>query len=324
VSQSWCKVASNLDSHPKIRKARAMGREVFLFALRRNAEPNIKTPGRIPKLELEPWYVADQLMRTEVEAAEGVAACLRADLLRDDGDHFLIVGWDEEQWGREKSTDRVRKWREEQRTKQDETLRNVAPVSVQHDETHETARSEERRSDQRRGEEKRSETETETAAPPLVLSPVTKSKVKATNASKGATAAELATVRTILDRLSERSGVAYRGGEKHTRLIVARLRQGVTEWDMRRVIGYCAEKLQWQGNPKMHHCLRPETLFGPETIEKYLDAARSWAPGPPPEEEQAQAPPLLRLVSADEAKRNAATLTGPEWEEPSWMTTTTA
>lgn len=315
MSQSWCKVASNLDSHPKIRRARAMGREVFLFALRRNAEPNNKHPGRIPKLELEPWYVADQLMRSEAEAAEGVAACLRADLLRDDGDHFVIVGWDEERWGREKSTDRVRKWREEQRTKQDETLRNVAPVSVQHDETHETARSEEIRGDQRRGEEIRKETEI--AAEPLVLSPATRTKAKATDA-------ELATVRVVLDRLSERSGVAYRGGEKHTRLIVARLRQGVTEWDMRRVIGYCAEKLQWQGNPKMHHCLRPETLFGPETIEKYLDAARSWAPGPPPEEEQAQAPPLLRLIPADEAKRNAATLTGPEWEEPSWMTTTTA
>lgn len=151
------------------------------------------------------------------------------------------------------------------------------------------------------------------ASPPLLPS---KAKGKPTEA-------ELATVRVVLDRLAERSGVNYRGSEKHTKLIVARLRQGVSEWDMRRVIGYCAEKLQWQGNPKMHHYLRPETMFGPETVEKYLDAARSWEPSPAPEDE-AQAPPLLRLVTQDESRRNAATLTGPEWEEPSWMTTSKA
>jgi uncharacterized phage protein (TIGR02220 family) len=131
-------------------------------------------------------------------------------------------------------------------------------------------------------------------------------------------------VRMLLDKLSERSGVGYRGSEKHTALILARLRQGVTAWDMRRVIGYCAEKLEWQIKPNMQPYLRPETLFGPETIERYLDQARAWEPGPAPEEESAAAPPLLRLVNPDEARRNAATLTGPEWEEPTWMTTTSA
>lgn len=134
---------------------------------------------------------------------------------------------------------------------------------------------------------------------------------------------ELATVRMLLDRLGERSGVNYRGSEKHTALILARLRQGVTAWDMRRVIGYCAEKLGWQGDPKWGEYLRPETLFGPETIERYLDKARAWAPGPPPEEESAAAP-VLRLVNPDEAVRNAKSLTGPEWEEPPWMATTSA
>lgn len=150
--------------------------------------------------------------------------------------------------------------------------------------------------------------------------PPSRSKAK----GKG-TESELADVRLVLDKLSERSGVSYRGSEKHTSLIVARLRQGVTAWDMRRVIGYCADKLMWQGHPKMHVCLRPETLFGPETIERYLDAARSWAPGPAPDEQPGEPEaPLLRLVSSEERKHNAATLTGPEWEEPPWMTTTSA
>jgi uncharacterized phage protein (TIGR02220 family) len=135
---------------------------------------------------------------------------------------------------------------------------------------------------------------------------------------------ELATVRMLLDKLSERSGVNYRGSVKHTSLIVARLRQGVSAWDMRRVIGYCAEKLEWQTKPNMQPYLRPETLFGPETIERYLDQARAWEPGPAPEEETAQSPPMLRLVDPVEARRNAETLTGPEWEEPAWMTTKNA
>lgn len=162
TTQSWCKIASNLDSHPKIRRARAMGREVFLFALRKNAEPNNHAPGRIAKAHLEPWYIADQIMRSEIEALEGLNACVHANLLREEGDHYLIVGWDEDEWGREKSTERVRKWREHHKTntvtetdvtvsKADETFHNVSKrctPPTTHNETDETARGEERRGEE--------------------------------------------------------------------------------------------------------------------------------------------------------------------------------
>lgn len=128
-----------------------MGREVFLFALRRNAEPNnAETPGRVPKADLEPWYIADQLMRTEAEAHAGLARCVVAGLLREEEAFWLIAGWDEAEWGREKSTDRVRRWRAEKRS---ETLRNVPVTPVKRQETDETARSEERRPEEKRREE---------------------------------------------------------------------------------------------------------------------------------------------------------------------------
>lgn len=97
--ESWCKVACDLDSHPKIRRAGRAGREVFLFALRRNAMPGNPTPGRVSALELEPWYLADQLQMPADEAVTGVTACVTAGLLVRDDDAFAIVGWHDE-WGR--------------------------------------------------------------------------------------------------------------------------------------------------------------------------------------------------------------------------------
>ncbi|TXH57062.1 MAG: hypothetical protein E6Q97_05065 [Desulfurellales bacterium] len=81
----------------------------------------------------------------------------------------------------------------------------------------------------------------------------------------------------LLELLSERSGVAYRGGKEHVRLITARLSDGYTVDDLRLVIGYCADEKGWQGDPKMQCYLRPETLFGKATIARYADPARSWA-----------------------------------------------
>jgi uncharacterized phage protein (TIGR02220 family) len=92
-----------------------------------------------------------------------------------------------------------------------------------------------------------------------------------------ATAEESATVTRVLQKLGERTGCGYTGSRAHTDLIVARLRDGFTEEDLRRVIAYCAESLEW-GEPghKLNHCLRPETLFGPETIERYVYKAREY------------------------------------------------
>lgn len=90
------------------------------------------------------------------------------------------------------------------------------------------------------------------------------------------TADERAIAMFVLSKLGQRSGVKFSGATEHIRLIVSRLRDGVTEHDLRKVIGYCAVELEWADDPSMAKYLRPETLFGPKTIAKYLDAARTW------------------------------------------------
>ncbi|HET9063749.1 MAG TPA: hypothetical protein VFO62_10710 [Candidatus Binatia bacterium] len=133
--RSWCKVASNLDSHPKIRRAGRNGREVFLFALRRNAEPGNDGSGSVAASELEPWYLADQLMMSESEAKEGLDRCLAAGLLRIlDGERVAIGGWDED-WGRVPMTgsERTAKWRKHKAEHDDVTSGDAdvtAPTST--------------------------------------------------------------------------------------------------------------------------------------------------------------------------------------------------
>ena len=102
---------------------------------------------------------------------------------------------------------------------------------------------------------------------------------------------EQASVRVVLDKLTAQNGVRYSGTAEHTRLIVAQLRAGVSEMDLRAVIGYCALELDWKADPDMAKYLRPETLFGPRTIARYLDPARTWFDKlphdrPPPSEEE--------------------------------------
>lgn len=77
----------------------------------------------------------------------------------------------------------------------------------------------------------------------------------------------------VLAKLSEYSKIRYRGSDKHVGLIARHLRAGVTEHDLRAVVALQAA--DWEDDPKMRKYLRPETLFGIETIEKYLDAART-------------------------------------------------
>lgn len=108
----------------------------------------------------------------------------------------------------------------------------------------------------------------------MVLDSPTPSKPRRRPAPKvDATPAELASVRVILDRLSTVAGVAYRGCDDHVRLIVSQLRNGITEPELRAVVAYCAN--EWDGKPEMRRYLRPETLFGPKTISRYLDQART-------------------------------------------------
>lgn len=113
----------------------------------------------------------------------------------------------------------------------------------------------------------------------------------------------------MLAKLGARNGVEYRGAPPHIRLITARLRDGCTEADLRKVIHYAASPkadggLGWADDEKMRHCLRPETLFGPETIARYLDPAVAWAADPKPparetptrRDHDAPSPLVLELV----------------------------
>lgn len=149
--KSWCKVASNLDSHPRIRRAGRNGREVFLFALRRNAEPDNPVPGRLPGVMLESWYLADQLMMSEDEAVTGVTACRHAGLLIEDGESWLICGWDDD-WGKGAvaGRDRTAKWREGKKNRKSVTDGDARDVTQRHGDACDAL-------DQKRSEEKRRE-----------------------------------------------------------------------------------------------------------------------------------------------------------------------
>jgi len=133
MAAHWCKVASNLDTHPKIRKAGRLGREVFLFALRRNAEPGNPVAGRIPADELEPWYVADLLQMSCDEAVTGVTAAVTAGLLVKDGASYVIVSW-KDGWGKDNSNGAARtaKWRENKKVEKSDKACDARDVTQRH------------------------------------------------------------------------------------------------------------------------------------------------------------------------------------------------
>lgn len=86
----------------------------------------------------------------------------------------------------------------------------------------------------------------------------------------------------VLRKLGEASGVAYQGNRRDVGLIVARLREGLDRYDLSAVVAYCASPVSsggkgWEADPRMRQYLRPSTLFGPEKIYDYLDAARTFA-----------------------------------------------
>lgn len=94
---------------------------------------------------------------------------------------------------------------------------------------------------------------------------------------------ELAVASRVLAKLTDRTGVGYeaetkRGPTVHARLITRHLRDGVTERELRGIAAYCwsAAGLDWERKPEMHKYLRPETLFGPQSIHKYLPGARAF------------------------------------------------
>jgi len=120
---------------------------------------------------------------------------------------------------------------------------------------------------------------------------------KRANPEAGFTPEELATVDVVLEKLGKRKRppTQYQRSLPHTRLIVRHLRDGYSERDLRIVTGFCAEQLGWAGDPRMEKFLRPETLFGPETMHKYIADARAWAATLPPHLLPPESPKQLEL-----------------------------
>lgn len=176
----WAKIACDIHSHPKVRKAGRDAREVFMFALLRNGSPNNLSPGSVRELEMEPWYLAEQLQMTEAAATKAVAKLLDVGLMRrveattrrvDDDDAsrsvvYVINGWEDE-WGRGSMTEAERKRTQRSRGVEDE-LSGQCPDN---DSTcPDIVTREERRGEENRGDR-------ESAAAPLALTtPVIKTQ----------------------------------------------------------------------------------------------------------------------------------------------------
>lgn len=158
-------------------------------------------------------------------------------------------------------------------TKRDDTITNrddtVTPRHAA------SLREEKRQEEKRQHEGVQGEAGAPSAAPSAAARPRSRAKGKAPVLS----APEAQAVAGVLDKLSRVSGVEYRAtSATHQRVVVARLRDGATEDELRAVIVHCASPkpagLGWADNPEMRPFLRPETLFGPVSIERYLPAAR--------------------------------------------------
>lgn len=178
----FAKMDADLDSHPKVRKAGRVGREVFLFVLRRNAA--LDRSGRVPATYVEPWYLADQLMMSEDEACHGLSRTVTAGLLSLDDGHVSICGWSDE-WAKAPLDEAERKRREREKKKAAEAASTVTDTSV--DESRDVTDShghavtdrdcpDSHALDKKRGEEKRREESRSLVALPPAPPPAEKPK----------------------------------------------------------------------------------------------------------------------------------------------------
>lgn len=72
----------------------------------------------------------------------------------------------------------------------------------------------------------------------------------------------------ILQFLNEKTGRAYRPVDANIKLIIARLKSGVTVMDCRQVVA--KKTREWRSDPKMSEYLRPATLFNATKFEQYM------------------------------------------------------
>lgn len=115
----YAKVDCMLDSNPKIRKAGRCGREVFLFLLRRNRILDAR--GILSAGNIDPDYLADQLMMSPEEAVTGVTACCNASLLTITAENVAIIGWSDE-WAREPKSNAERQADHRRKVKENKLL----------------------------------------------------------------------------------------------------------------------------------------------------------------------------------------------------------
>lgn len=73
--------------------------------------------------------------------------------------------------------------------------------------------------------------------------------------------------RQILEFLNAKTGRHYRPVKTNLALIAARLREGITEVQLRAIV--LRKIATWQGDPKMDEYLRPATLFNRTNCEQY-------------------------------------------------------
>jgi hypothetical protein len=182
MARSWCKVSASLDSHPRIRRAGNLGRQVFEFALRRNAE--VDQNGVISADHFDPDYLADVLMLTTEQAAEGVSRCVRTGLLVQDGHDFVIRGWDDD-WGKRPMTEAERKRNQRARSREDSSSSSMSRKCPDVDVTKRDC-PDSHTGEERRGEEIRERAVAENPAPSLTLVPDTVPTPKATRPRKAA------------------------------------------------------------------------------------------------------------------------------------------
>ena len=90
------------------------------------------------------------------------------------------------------------------------------------------------------------------------------------------TESEDADVTRVLSHLNALTNSNYQV-TTHRPLLLARLRDGYTADDLEAVARFCATKLGWKSDAKMRVYLRPATLYGPQSITKYIDDARQYA-----------------------------------------------
>lgn len=174
-----------------------------------------------------------------------------------------LAAWEKRQPKRErmdddKSTDRVRAYRQRQGSAGNANQENGTPRNAM--ERQETPREEKSREEEKKNT---------LSGKPDVAS-AEKPELEGMKASNSG-------AREILDHLNDRTGCHYRAVESNLSLIRARLGEGYSVQDVKAVID--AKVSEWQSKPEMAVYLRPETLFGARKFSGYVGQVERKAPG---------------------------------------------